>query len=305
MLPRNLSLFRFSSTVAADIISQGIADALNEHRVREPGPLEMETSGFASPYAFGDDRLTVSSNGCTGFVLMQYERILPAAAVTDAVAKAVRKIADEENRRVGGKERRRIKDDEVTKMMRNAPVRPRRIAGWIDTDHGWLVVDASSRRYAEKVVTALREAFGSFPAVPLAPEESPRVLMTDWLTNDSLPAKLGLGDECELRDPATARGAMVRCRQQDLDSDEVKEHLKGGKQVFRLGLVFNDRMSLVLSESMAVTRLRPLDVLHDERADAEDQAMQVESDLALATLEVRRLLGFLEQTFNLPRPAEA
>ena len=79
----------------------------------------------------------------------------------------------------------------------------------------------------------------------------------------------------------------------------------GGKQAFQVGFVFDDRMSLVLSHDLAITRLRALDLLTAEQTDAESRDMQVESDMALATLEVRRLLAFLETTFRLPRQAEA
>lgn len=299
MLPRNLTLFRFGTTP-----SKNIASDLANHRVREPGPMEMATCGFASPYGVTDDRLTIVANDCTGFVFMQYERVLPAIAVNDALAKKVRKIADDEGRRVGNRERKRLRDDVLTEMMPHAPVKPRRIFGWIDAQQGWLVIDTSSRRYAELALKSLREAFGSFPAVPLTPDESPCVLFTDWLANDALPAQLTLGDECELRDPATATGALVRCRRQDLDADEVKEHLRGGKQAFEVGLVFDQRMSLVLSRDLVVTRLRPLDILQAERMDAESGDSQLDSDMALATLEVRRLLSFIETTFVVARPAE-
>lgn len=300
MLPRNLTLFRFGTMPSNDIAAD-----LAHYCVREPGPQEMATSGFASPYGLIDDRLTVVANGCTGFVFMQYERVLPAASVLDAVTKKVQKIASEEGGKVGRKERKRIHEDVLATMMPHAPVKSRRIAGWIDPKHGWLVIDTPSRRNAEAALSKLREAFGSFPAVPLAPEEAPRVLLTDWLANDTLPSALSLGDECELRDPATATGAIVKCRRQELDADEIKEHLRGGKQAFQVGFVFDNRMTLVLSHDMAITRLRPLDILTDEKADAENHAMQVESDMALATLEVRRLLAFIEQQFKLPRPAEA
>ena len=66
---------------------------------------------------------------------------------------------------------------------------------------------------------------------------------------------LVLGDECELRDPAEA-GAVVRCRRQDLESDEVREHLKSGKQVFQLGLEYDERVSFVLGEDLTVRKLR-------------------------------------------------
>ena len=76
------------------------------------------------------------------------------------------------------------------------------MSGYVDTKNQWLVIDTASRKGAENALTQVREALGSFPAVPLAPEEGPRVLMTSWL-NLGPPAGFALGDECELRDPAT------------------------------------------------------------------------------------------------------
>ncbi|MGO4703276.1 recombination-associated protein RdgC [Dyella sp. 2RAB6] len=300
MFPRNLSLFRFGASPSNDIAAD-----LARHRVREPGPHDLATRGFGSPYGLVDDRLTIVANGCTGFVFVQAERVLPAASVRDAVTKKVQAIATEEGRKVGRKERKQLHEDVLQVMLPHAPVTSRRIAGWIDPKHGWLVIDTPSRRYAELALSALREAFGSFPAVPLSSAEAPRALLTDWLANDSLPSSLSLGDECELRDPVTATGALVRCRRQALGADEIKEHLRGGKQAFQVGLVFDDRLSLVLSHDLAITRLRPLDVLTADQAEAESHDMQVESDMALATLEVRRLLAFIETTFTLARPAEA
>lgn len=300
MFPRNLSLFRFGTSPSHDIAAD-----LARHRVREPGPQEPATHGFGSPYGLLDDRLTVAANGCHGFVFVQAERVLPASSVRDAVAKKVQAITAQEGRRVGRKERKQLHEDVVQAMLPHAPVTSRRIAGWIDPNHGWLVIDTPSRRYAELTLSALREAFGSFPAVPLAPADAPRVLLTDWLANDTLPALLGLGDECELRDPATPSGALVRCRRQALDADEIKEHLRGGKQAYQVGLVFDGRLSLVLSHDLAITHLRPLDIVTTEQADPDSHDMQVESELALATLEVRRLLAFIETTFALARPTEA
>jgi recombination associated protein RdgC len=165
------------------------------------------------------------------------------------------------------------------------------------------VLDTSSRKSAENALTQIREALGSFPAVPLAPEEGPRVLMTDWLANGNLPGSLALGDECELRDPATATGAIARCRRQDLDAEEVKEHLRNGKQVFQLGLVFDDRISFVLGEDLVVRKLKFLDAVIDELGDSQqDAAAEMDARFALLTLELERLLGKLEEWFGLPRP---
>jgi recombination associated protein RdgC len=299
MFPRNLSLFRFSESPCDDIPA-----ALAKHRVREPGPLEMATAGFASPYGLADDRFTVHSGHYIGFVFVVSERLLPASAINDALAKKVQKIAEDESLKVGSRERKRLREDLLTEMLPHAPVRSRRVFGWIDDRAGWLIVDTASRKTAENALSALREAFGSFPAVPLLAHEEPRVLLTDWLANGELPRKLTLGDQCELRDMSGAAGSVVRCRRQDLDAEEVREHLRNGKQAVSIGLVFEERLSFVLSDSLAVTGLRALDIVVDGTTVAESSAMQVECDFALATLEVANLLAFLQDTFKIGRPGE-
>ena len=169
------------------------------------------------------------------------------------------------------------------------------------------MLNTSNRNNAENGVSALREALGSFPALPLAAEKSPRQVMTDWLTSGELPAGLSLGDECELRDPASASGAIVRCRRQELESEEIREHLRGGKQVFQLGLNFDERIGFVLGEDLVIRKLQFFDVVTDEldASQPDSAAAELDARFALMTLELERVLGKLDEWFGLPRPADA
>jgi recombination associated protein RdgC len=302
MFFRNLTLFRFSPAVAEDLTR--LDEALNDHRLRPCGPLEMGTRGFVPPVGRGDDApMTHVVNACTLITVGSEEKLLPSAVVNDELQRRVQKIAEEEGRKVGGRERKRLKEDLLTELLPRAFVRSSRMSAYVDRKHGWLVLDTASRKNAENALTQVREALGSFPAVPLAPEEGPRALMTDWLTTGKLPGGLVLGDECELRDPATATGAIARCRRQDLDAEEVKEHLRNGKQVFQLGLVFDDRISFVLGEDLVLRKLKFLDTVLDELGDGQqDAAAEMDARFALLTLELERLLGKLEEWFGLPRP---
>jgi recombination associated protein RdgC len=297
MFPRNLNVFRF------DVMPHNDVDvALTEHRCREPGPMELATRGFASPFGRSDDRMTIRSGPFVGFLYRAMHRDLRSRVVLDEVAKEVEKIDQDEGRKVSGRERKRIRDDVVDRLLPNAPVIAQQVFGWFDPINGWLVLDVRSRKVAENVLSQLRDAFGSFPAVPVAPDASPRLLMTHWLATGEVPRVIALGDECELRTTDT-HGAVVKCRRQDLDTDEVREHLRTGKQCFAAGLVYDDRIAFVLSESLAISGLRPLDVILDSKADAPESAdAEHESNFALATLEVSGLLAFLEDTFKIARP---
>src|ERR1700754_4020324 len=189
---RNLTLFRFSDPVAADL--ERLDEALPEHRLRPVGPMEMNTRGFVSPLGRNEEGLTHSVGRNTMVTVGSEDKLLPSAVVNDELANRVQKIADEEGRKVGGRERKKIKDDVMNELLPRAFVRSSRMKAYVDKKNGWLVLDTSSRKSAENSLSQIREALGSFPAVPLAPEESPRILMTHWVATGELPAGLNLGD---------------------------------------------------------------------------------------------------------------
>lgn len=169
MLFRNLSLFRFSPAVAADL--SRLDEALAEHRLRPCGPLEMFTRGFVQPDGGADHgSMTLAIRYCVLMAIGGQDKLLPSAVINGELQRKVQKIAQEEGRNVGGRERRRIKEDLLTELLPRAFVRGSRLSAYVDKKNGWLVLDTSSRKAAENAITQIREALGSFPAVPLAPE---------------------------------------------------------------------------------------------------------------------------------------
>ncbi len=306
MFFRNLTLFR----LAADAVPEpaALADALAAHRLRPCGPLETTTRGAVPPLASDEDAPLVHAVGdCMLVCVGQEDKLLPAAVVNQELAHRVRKIAATQARPVTGRERKRLKAEVLDELLPRAFARPSRLNAYFDRKHGWLVLDTASRKAAENALSTLRHALGSLPAVPLAPRQSARQLMTQWLTRGQLPAGLALGEECELRDPGSAGGALVRCRHQVLESDEIREHLRNGKQAYQLGLEFDGRLGLVLGEDLVVRKLRFFDVVTEALDELQDASAAGELDarFALMTGELERLLGKLETWFGLPRPDAA
>jgi len=300
---RNLTLFRFSESSAKSL--KKLDEKLDEQRLRPCGPIELSTQGFISPYGRAEETLTHHVGNYTLLTAAREDKLLPSVVVNEELAARLRKITEKEGRKVGSKERKRLKDEILTDFLPRAFTRLSKLNVYLSAKSGWLVLDTASRKTAEEAIGKLREALGSFPAVPMAAEESPRALMTDWLIRGKLPEGLVLGDECELRDPAET-GATVRCRRQDLETDEVREHLKSGKQVFQLGLVFDDRIGFTLGEDLTVRKLRFLDQVQDElgETDRDSSLAELDAIFALMTLELERLLAKFEEWFGLPRPSD-
>jgi len=300
---RNLTLFRFSEHAAKSLKS--LDDKLGELPLKPCGPLELSSQGFISPYGRNEQALSHQVGQFALLTLGREDRLLPASVVNDELSARLRKITEKEHRKVGSKERKRLKEDILTDFLPRAFIRLSKLHAYLAVKTGWLVLDTASRKAAEEALSRLREALGSFPAVPMAAEESPRALMTDWVIHGKLPKGLALGDECELRDPAET-GAVVRCRRQDLETDEVREHLKSGKQVFQLGLIFEDRIGFSLGEDLTVRKLRFLDQVQDElgETDRDSGLAELDAVFALMTLELERLLEKFEAWFGLPRPSD-
>lgn len=303
MFFQNLTVYRVAPGAAQDVLNA--EERLGEHKLRPVGPMELDTRGFVSP--FGDAEGLALTLVSQPYVLMKVghqHRMLPAAVVNTELRKRVNKIVEEEGRKVGGKERKLLKEAVVNDLLPRAFVTEGANAFYVDTKGGWVVCNASSAKSAEGTISALREALGSFPAVPLAPEEGPRVILTDWVANGVLPEGFYMGEDCELKEPGDSKGAVIRAKNQDLAADEIKEHLRAGKQVTKLGLTYKERMSFTLDENLVIGRLKFLDVVMESVGQGEDAANEMETTFALMSLEVQALLDDLAKIFKLPAPED-
>ena len=219
------------------------------------------------------------------------ERIMPAAAIREVVDSRAAEIEAETGRKVRGKARAALRDEVVIDMLPRAFTRNSHLFAYIDPMAGWLVIDTSSAKRAEEFTSVLRQTLQTLPVEPPSTVSIPSAILTAWLRTGQLPAGFSLSDECDLRDPDEA-GGIIRARRQDLASKEISVHLDAGKQVTRLALEFEDRLSFVLDENLVVRRLKFLDVVQEEAAstDADTAAARFDSDFAIMAMELSRLL---------------
>ena len=121
--------------------------------------------------------------------------------------------------------------------------------------------------------------------------------MTGWLAHQNLPDDFALGEECELREPGE-EGGVVRCRGVDLLSEEVETHLNAGKQVARLSLSWEQRLSLVIAEDLCLRRLKFSDELLKENDEIpqDELAARLDADFVLMSEAV---IGLQERVIAL------
>lgn len=298
MFFRNLTLFRFPTSLDLSDLDTHLADV----QLKPVGPMDLSSRGFVSPFGRDAEALSHRIDDAIWLTVGGEDKLLPAAVVNDMLGKKLAQIEEKEGRKLGGRARKQLKEDLVHELLPRAFVRPSRTDAMLDLEHGLCVVDTSSRKNAETVVSEIRHALGSFPALPLNAEIAPRSVLTGWIAGERLPEGLSLGEECEMKD-AAEHGAIVKCQHQELQGDEIAKHLEAGKQVTRLALTLDDHVSFVLGEDLVIRKLKFLDGAVDqlESTEREDVRAELDARFALMAGELKRLFAVLEPALKLSR----
>ncbi|WP_312717319.1 recombination-associated protein RdgC, partial [Stutzerimonas nitrititolerans] len=209
---RNLLVYRLTQNVPFD--AETLEAALAAKPARPCASQELSTYGFVAPLGKGADAPLVHAS--QGFLLIatrKEERILPGSVVKDALKEKVDEIENEQMRKVYKKEREQLKDDIIQAFLPRAFIRKSGTFAAIAPSQGLILVDSSSPKRAEDLLSTLREAIGSLPVRPLTVKIAPPATMTEWVKTQNAAEDFYVLDECELRD-THEDGGVVRCKRQ-------------------------------------------------------------------------------------------
>ncbi|PRP71019.1 recombination-associated protein RdgC [Chromobacterium amazonense] len=286
-----------------------LADALNKRPFQPCGGLNWFSEGWM-PAAAHLEGMVYSARERHLVRLLREDKILPPAAIKKALAEKVATVEAKELRKVGRKERLALKEQVTDDLLPKALTKESSIPAFISGN--WLVVDASSSTKGEGLASKLREALPPFPAALPRTKIAPHAAMTDWLAACAAPGGFELDEDALLKD-GSENGAVVRVSRIDLTSDEIRQHIATGKQVVKLGLIWNEKIRFQLTDTLQLKRIQFLDVLQDEASQAgDDRESLFEATFLLMTEELGELidalvaaLGGLEQSQATPPKAAA
>lgn len=294
----------FGNSSLIDMIELGTTQ-IELCRLKPIDALEMTTAGFMDVIQ-GTLSADITFAGEQGLWLAVglTKKILPAAAVHEALTKRLKEIEEQHGRQPGGRERKRMKDDLLHDMLPSAFSVTKRTDAIIFPRRGLLAVGTSSPKAAEHVVSEIRGCLGSFPALPLNAEVAPRAVLTNLLAYPAALDDVGLslGEGAKLVDPIEG-GASVTLKDQELICDEVDKHLEAGKQVKSLDLVHGDRSRFTLGEDLVLRKLKIGEAVMDEVLDEGDNdAFQI-ATMTILCAELLPLFDIMATAFKLtPAP---
>lgn len=274
MLFRNAIIYTFKNLAAADLIA-----AIAARPFHPPGAMDMETAGWSPPDKSHPDELTRGAGNVVLFCLRRDAKILPTSVVTAEAEARAQDIAEREDRPIGRKEMRELKERVADELLPKAFTRTTRIHVLADFDHSLLAIDTASEAKAEDVLMALNKTLPDLMGDVRRwhTKFGASAAMTAWVGNpDGHPAGFALDDRALFTGENDAR---VRVSKQSVDSQEVRS-LAEHKTCVELAMTRDDKVSFVLTKAMVLKRLGFLDIasiendsqvemLEDERRDAE------------------------------------
>jgi recombination associated protein RdgC len=220
--------------------------------------------------------------------LRTQSRVLPAAAVNEALEARVQEYRERTRLEPSRQEIRKLKEQTRDELMSRSLLKSDRTQGFYLHQEGILGVDAASPASAEWFLEHLRKALGQLNCVPLTFSESPLALLNRLFMGHKV-ARFHVGRECRLQEASDSR-SVVTWRELDLDAFNIRQHLNEGLKLTHLALVYDQCLSFLLSAEAVVSKLKFLEGNAADVTDDEDPLARQDAEFVLLTGTVQRLI---------------
>jgi len=295
---KNLYFFAFTSPFK--LSEEDLEKHLSEHLFTPLGSTELSHFGWVNALGKHGDSSVHSADGNFLICARKEEKMLPASVIKDMIEEKVNLLELEQGRGATKKEREQFKEDITFELLPRAFSRITDTHAYISPANNIIVINASARGKAEDLLALLRKVLGTLPVTSFDPDICVDETMTGWLSEQNLGGKFSLGMEAEFN-ALGDDGAVVRVKNQDLTSDEIKSHLDADKYVVKIALEWDESLSFILCEDLAIKRLKFFDVLQEQNddMDSDDVVAKLDADFALMAGELNRLITDLLVEFSM------
>lgn len=292
---KNVMIYKLTSELSLE--SKSLEDLLQETKFTPCTQFDMSKFGWSSPLK-GSDLLHFSQGNQFLLVSHREDKLLPANVVKAETEQRIAELEEKEARKLKKTEKQAVKDQVVSNLLPRAFSKHQFTAIWLDLDNQLVYVDAASSKRAEDTLALLRKTLGSLPVVPISFTLPPAEVMTNWIAKGHTPSWLNLLEEAELKSFDT--DSVIRCKRQDLETEEIAQHLQAGKFITKLAIEWEAHFSCVLNEDATLSCLKFADEVREKNDDIlkEDVAQRFDADFLLMTEELKTFTAKMIEEFG-------
>lgn len=251
------------------LTAEKLAEALEKRIFAECQPTMAFSAGWVPTFEFSDDLLCKFDDYgmCT---LRRDSKSVPAALVREILEEKIAEFEEKTGEKPEKADKESMKEDIILDLLPKAFAKTALFQILFNFKTGEIFIQAPAAR-AEEALSIIRDALGSFPAIPFGAALSEMApVASQWLTDGDYPEEgLSVESECTIKGND---GETIQCKKIDLYSDQVVAHVKSGRFVTKIALGINDEAMFVLDEKFSFGRIKSMETLNGTLADAIESA---------------------------------
>jgi recombination associated protein RdgC len=292
---RSVRFYRLNSSWPES--EQQLSEQLSTAAFKPCGAYSERSSGWEPPAGDQSGGLARRVEGADLVRLRSQTRLLPAAAIDEALEERLEEYRERMQQEPGRREKRRLKEQTRDELLPKALLKSERTTGFVVGSEQLIAVNTLSESRAERFLDHLRAPLGSLEVAPLSFKRPVGELLTQIFLGEA-PRGFVLGHECRMQDPSDTK-ATVRCVDMDLADAAVRKHVKDGMRLTHLGIEFGNVLSCVIDQNGGISKLRfaGMDAAREEVGD-EDPLARLDAEFVLLTGTMRQLIAALTQALG-------
>ena len=209
-----------------------------------------------------DSSLVQKVKNCYFISLRTEKKNIPSSVVKEELEKRKAKYSEEND---GAKSSKTLNDEFKEAIILNLASKAfcssSYLHAYIDLDRDMIVVDTGSTKAAEELLGLLRSTIGGLNVTLIEAKDDVSITLSQWISNNSHPKIFEIGMNAELKD---VDGGGINVKKHDVEADEIRNHLKNGKHVVKLELIWQKRVQFSITNKFEIKAIKPLDIIKED-----------------------------------------
>tara|TARA_B100000700_G_scaffold267699_1_gene307809 strand:- start:79782 stop:80672 length:891 start_codon:yes stop_codon:yes gene_type:complete len=267
--------FLFKNIFAVNIKDLDVLslDTLKEMDYLENLPKTQRENIGLTPF-LDDSNLFEKVGNCLFFKVKKEKKDVPTSVVNEILEKKKKEYFKLNQTKLPKKEQAALKEDIIVSLLPKAFIKSTYIEFYIDTKNNYLIVNGSSSKKMEEIVTLLKNLGIDFNISLIEPNFDLTEEMTSWVKNNEAKEPFNIGTNCSLFDPITAGEIVYKNLEIAENNEQLLQNLEHNNLVKELELDWHERITFKLNNEFILKSISITDsfeeTVDEDVGEAED-----------------------------------